>query len=52
MEALQYPLAARSADLFDAAANTVGTAVGLGVWTATWRIASAVVETATADSVG
>lgn len=52
MEALQYPLAARSADLFDAAANTVGTAVGLGVWTATWRIVSGVVETATADSVG
>lgn len=52
MELLQYPLAARSADPFDAAANAVGAAVGLGVWTSVWWVTTAVVGRITTDRVG
>jgi VanZ family protein len=41
VELLQAPLAARSADVLDAAANAVGAILGVGVWTATRRFRDA-----------
>lgn len=37
IEALQYPIAARSADILDVLANTVGATIGIMLWTAVRR---------------
>lgn len=49
IEGLQYPVAARSADIFDAMANTIGAAVGVIIWTVIRQLTTAIRTAAIPD---